>query len=228
MIPMSHLFITLLFAPLFISNMLLANEQELWEKEEATLIKKVEKLEKEIESVKTQNASNKKVDISSRFNARETQRSSYTQASTLGSSYNDTNKTQKTFKTYSKFKKDRFGKMLILSLENIQMPFTFDSNCKISTISHAHTKSEKNTSLPEISLRSSRGRIFGPWQTRTTDPLGSPDDQYWSITPNATLPAGTYTIVNSDKKRVPHSSKIRQRATTLIFGQCLNTQKDKG
>lgn len=224
---MKYLITILLSSLLVYSSQLFArDEQKEWKKEEAALIKKVDKLEKEIKAIKIQNTSNKKMDISSRFNTRETQRSSYTQTSALGSSYNDINKTQKTFKTYSKFKKDAFGKMLILSLENIQIPFTFDSNCKISTISHVHTKSEKSTSLPEISLRSSRGKIFGPWQSNTTDPLGSQDDYYWSITPNAAIPAGTYTIVSSDKKRVPHRSKMTQRATILIFGQCLKIQKD--
>jgi len=234
MIQMSHLFVTLLLAPLFISNMLFANEQELWKKEEAALIKKVKQLEEEVEAVKIENTANKKVDISSRFNTRETQRSSYTQVSTLESSYNDINKTQKTFKTYSNLKKDRFGKSIIFTLFNTkeitnfvskETLFSIQGSCVISTISNYHKKQKEETKVGTIGLRASTKRMYGPWQAKQTDALGKNNVQYKTVTPHVTLPPGTYTIIDSDKNSWSSNIQSGKRGMSHVYGTCKITQK---
>lgn len=48
-----------------------------------------------------------------------------------------------------------------------------------------------------VGLRDSAGRLYGPWRVSTSDASGGKNVN-WMCSPNATLPAGTYTVVDSD------------------------------
>jgi len=49
-----------------------------------------------------------------------------------------------------------------------------------------------------VGLMQSSGRIYGPWQMRGTPGQGGVPNANWECTPNVVVPAGTYTIVDSD------------------------------
>lgn len=49
-----------------------------------------------------------------------------------------------------------------------------------------------------ISLRSDVGTEYGPWQTETKSGQGGVPNAWWIAYPNETIPAGTYTIIDSD------------------------------
>ncbi len=48
-----------------------------------------------------------------------------------------------------------------------------------------------------FSLRDSAGRIYGPWKVSTSGGSGGKNVN-WMCNPNAILPAGTYTVIDSD------------------------------
>ena len=49
-----------------------------------------------------------------------------------------------------------------------------------------------------ITLRRNDGIMYGPWQVETKPGQGSVPNAWWIAHPNETIPAGTYTIIDSD------------------------------
>jgi len=49
-----------------------------------------------------------------------------------------------------------------------------------------------------ISLESEDGTLYGPWETIGVDGQGGVAYAYWVAYPDETIPAGTYTVIDSD------------------------------
>lgn len=55
-----------------------------------------------------------------------------------------------------------------------------------------------NGSTGTISLKAADGKVYGPWDTVGLDGQGGVPNAYWAATPNVTVPAGNYTVIDSD------------------------------
>jgi hypothetical protein len=51
-----------------------------------------------------------------------------------------------------------------------------------------------------IGVRDASGKLYGPWPCTGSDGQGGVKNAFWSAKPNAALPAGTYTVVDSGPK----------------------------
>lgn len=226
------MFHILLISLLIFSSQLSAfDKQKEWKKEEATLVKKLEKLEREVEAGNKELSLKKNLDIGSRFDARKNSRlpssSPYVLDRNNEEGQKDINKPIK----YSR--KDALNKNEIFSIQNNRpikngvhkkSLFSITSSCKISTITNYHHNS-KATEAGTIGLRSSRGKKYGPWKANTVDSSGKQDIRYWTVTPKITIPAGTYSIIDSDKKTWSTNTQAKNRGMTQIFGMCHKIQK---
>ncbi|MDF3001839.1 MAG: hypothetical protein K0Q48_1958, partial [Bacillota bacterium] len=77
--------------------------------------------------------------------------------------------------------------------------FTIGEDTLISSIQNYHWNYGQGSSpVGEISLRDLDGRIFGPWQAQGLAGYMGVHNAYWVVSPQIVLPAGTYTIVDSD------------------------------
>jgi tetratricopeptide (TPR) repeat protein len=75
----------------------------------------------------------------------------------------------------------------------------FNSTYKVTYIRTYHWNNGRGTSRPgTIGLRHSNGKMYGPWRATGKPGQGGVRNAYWEVRPNATLPAGTYTIVDSN------------------------------
>ena len=54
------------------------------------------------------------------------------------------------------------------------------------------------TPLGTITLRAGDGTEFGPWQVDGQPGQGGVKNAYWVVNPNVVIPAGTYTVVDSN------------------------------
>ena len=77
--------------------------------------------------------------------------------------------------------------------------FTIGQPHYISYIDTYHWNNKKGTSAGgTISLRSNDGRLYGPWNVENKPgPDGTPN-ALWICHPNTIIPAGTYTVIDSD------------------------------
>jgi parallel beta-helix repeat protein len=93
---------------------------------------------------------------------------------------------------------------------------TFDTSIRIKSISDYHWNDGKGKSPGTIALQSSSGQVYGPWQARGSAGQGGVPDAYWTVEPGITLPAGTYTVVDSDPATWSHNSESGNRGMTAI------------
>lgn len=68
-----------------------------------------------------------------------------------------------------------------------------------------------------ISLVNAKGRQFGPWQATGTTGQGGVQNAYWVIRPNITLPAGTYTVIDSDPATWSTNSQSANKGFTIVW-----------
>ncbi len=76
--------------------------------------------------------------------------------------------------------------------------FTLTGARKIYLIQDYHWNSAKGKTPGTISLKSENGKIYGPWQAQGAPGQGGVPNAYWTVYPDTEIPAGTYTIVDSD------------------------------
>ncbi|MBK9215393.1 MAG: hypothetical protein IPM59_07295 [Chloracidobacterium sp.] len=69
----------------------------------------------------------------------------------------------------------------------------------ITSVSTYHWNNAVGTVHPgTIAIRSATGQVFGPWQATGSPGQGGVKNALWTVHPNLVLPAGTYTIIDSE------------------------------
>jgi hypothetical protein len=77
--------------------------------------------------------------------------------------------------------------------------FTTTKAYKITYFSTYHWNSGNGVPAGgTVSLRSSDGKTYGPWEVKTTPGQDDVPNANWIATPNVDIPAGTYTVIDSD------------------------------
>lgn len=76
-----------------------------------------------------------------------------------------------------------------------------------------------NGALPgSIALIGVDGRRYGPWLATGQPGQGGVSDAYWNCYPNILLPAGTYTIEDSDPSTWSQNASSDNRGFSLVKG----------
>lgn len=76
--------------------------------------------------------------------------------------------------------------------------FTLDAPAVITKLSTYHWNYGGGRRPGTIALRSDTGELFGPWRANGRPGQGGVPNAYWIATPEASLRAGTYTVIDSD------------------------------
>jgi hypothetical protein len=76
--------------------------------------------------------------------------------------------------------------------------FTLREPHVIALIQNYHWNDGRGATPGTISLRSSNGQTYGPWRASGTTGQGGAANLYWNAAPNVTLPAGSYTVIDSN------------------------------
>lgn len=76
--------------------------------------------------------------------------------------------------------------------------FTIAAKRTITLIQDYHWNSAKGKTPGTIGLKDSSGKMFGPWEAKGDPGQGGVPNAYWTVFPNVEIPAGTYTMVDSD------------------------------
>jgi len=75
-----------------------------------------------------------------------------------------------------------------------------------------HWNGSKGTPAGTISLRDSSGKVYGPWQAKLESGV------YWTADPETAVPAGTYTVIDSDPGTWSQNSETGGRGITHAKG----------
>lgn len=79
-------------------------------------------------------------------------------------------------------------------------PTTFTINVPhlVTYIRDYHWNNAKGDTPGTIALKDQKGVVYGPWQAKGTDGMGGVKNANWEVNPNIVIPAGTYTIIDSN------------------------------
>jgi hypothetical protein len=91
--------------------------------------------------------------------------------------------------------------------------FTLTKPATIAEITDYHYIDGGGPTPGTIGLKGSDGTMYGPWSTTGLDGQGGVKNAFWDAKPNAQVPAGTYTVVDSD----PGTWSTNSRAKGLGF-----------
>ena len=69
-----------------------------------------------------------------------------------------------------------------------------------------------------IALRDASGRVYGPWQATGSPGQGGVANAMWTARPMATLPAGRYTVIDSDPSTWSQNSATHGAGITRVEG----------
>lgn len=95
--------------------------------------------------------------------------------------------------------------------------FSLKSPRVLAAISTYHWNHGKGTATPgTIALRDFSGRLFGPWKTQGSPGQGGVPNANWTARPMAELPAGTYTVVDSDPATWAHNPQSGGRGFVRV------------
>jgi tetratricopeptide (TPR) repeat protein len=94
--------------------------------------------------------------------------------------------------------------------------FTLNAPRVLALIQNYHWNSARGATPGTISLREAGGRTYGPWQAEGSPGQGGVPNAYWTARPMALLPAGTYTVIDSDPASWAHNAKSEGRGFTRI------------
>jgi hypothetical protein len=89
---------------------------------------------------------------------------------------------------------------------------TFAQSYYLTDILTYHWNDGKGTPAGTIALRDANGKTYGPW-TATLE-----SGVYWTAKPSVTIPAGTYTVLDSDPSTWSQNSETGGNGVTTASG----------
>lgn len=107
--------------------------------------------------------------------------------------------------------------------------FTIDQPRTITKIGTYHWNNGQGTQTPgTIGLKDQNGKAYGPWQASGEPGMGGVSNAYWIVTiPNGQdLPAGTYTVLDSDPSTWAYNSESDNSGVVSVVG--LDAGSSKG
>ncbi|MCK7575192.1 MAG: hypothetical protein MZV65_04395 [Chromatiales bacterium] len=86
----------------------------------------------------------------------------------------------------------------------------------LALIRNYHWNSARGATPGTIALRDAQGRQYGPWQTEGSPGQGGVPNAYWTVRPMIRLPAGVYTVIDSDPASWAQNAQSDGRGFTRI------------
>jgi hypothetical protein len=94
--------------------------------------------------------------------------------------------------------------------------FTIGQPHVLTSITTYHWNDGRGTRAGTIGLRDAAGRGFGPWGVAGSPGQGGVPNAFWTATPNVTMPAGEYTIIDSEPSTWSQNSQSGNRGFSTV------------
>jgi len=95
---------------------------------------------------------------------------------------------------------------------------SLDQSYMITKIGTYHWNGGKGSKPGTIKLTDANGKSYGPWQAVGTNGQGGVLNADWNVTPNIVLPAGTYTVIDSDPSTWAQNSESKGQGFVTVWG----------
>ncbi|GEM_PF-6555572 len=97
--------------------------------------------------------------------------------------------------------------------------FTMDAPSCITKIRTYHWNRGRGSAPGTISLQDQTGEVLGTWDASGEPGSGGVPNAYWEVEPRIELPAGTYTVLDSDPATWSHNRDTGGRGITWVYGR---------
>ncbi|HRH42838.1 MAG TPA: hypothetical protein PKY82_14515 [Pyrinomonadaceae bacterium] len=104
--------------------------------------------------------------------------------------------------------------------------FTIKQVQIVTTIINYHWNNGRGATPGTIAIKDSTGNIYGPWNTKGSPGQGGVPNAIWTAYPNAKLPAGTYTVIDSDPQTWARNSSSGNSGFSKILGNSPMPQRE--
>lgn len=102
--------------------------------------------------------------------------------------------------------------------------FTLEMAYFIERIHTYHLGGTSGANPGSIALRGDDGTLYGPWPA-TSVPIGvSGPGEIWEAVPGITLPAGVYTVIDSDPDSWSQNADTGSRGMTVVYGSLAKSE----
>lgn len=98
----------------------------------------------------------------------------------------------------------------------VRPAFTINVPVYITYIMTYHWNNGRGAPAGKISLRDTKGKVFGPWDVKVRNRV------YWEISPGVTLPPGTYQVIDSDPSTWAQNSQSGGKGHVIIRGKVIS------
>lgn len=95
--------------------------------------------------------------------------------------------------------------------------FTTTESWTIVLIQTYHWNDGKGARPGTLALKAANGKLYGPWQATGLPAQGGVANGFWQAKPNVVIPAGTYTVVDSDPTTWSQNSATGGRGMTWVY-----------
>lgn len=100
--------------------------------------------------------------------------------------------------------------------------FSVSSAMNITKITTYHWNNGSGSTPGTISLRHSDNTVYGPWAASFST-QGAPNNTYWTVSPNASIKAGSYTVIDSNTSTWSHNSTSSYAGFVIVEGDVVTT-----
>jgi len=95
--------------------------------------------------------------------------------------------------------------------------FSLEEPRHIYSIQNYHWNLAQGQTPGTIGLEDEEGNTYGPWPAEGSPGQGGVPDAYWTCYPDTKLPAGTYTVVDSDPASWSQNSGTEGCGMTKVY-----------
>jgi hypothetical protein len=113
---------------------------------------------------------------------------------------------------------DNWNEQAVDNNPTIPTRFTIAKDYYITSIANYHWNYGRGMARGNISLRHQNGTVYGPWQAITSAGQDDRQSVNWECKPNIKIPAGTYTVIDSDPASWSQNEKSSRRGISLVKG----------
>jgi len=112
---------------------------------------------------------------------------------------------------------DNFNNYGVVNNPLASTTFTLTTSCLLVSIQTYHWNIGKGKVPGNIKIQHTNGIVYGPWTAKGTAGSGGVANVFWTVYPNVAIPAGTYTVVDSDKATWSCNSQSLNKGFTKVM-----------
>jgi hypothetical protein len=113
---------------------------------------------------------------------------------------------------------DNWNEQYVDNNPSVPTQFTITKDYFVTYIANYHWNGGQGMARGDIGLRDQNGKVYGPWQAITSSGQGEKQSVNWECKPNVRIPAGTYTVIDSDVASWSQNEKSGRRGISLVKG----------